>query len=342
LARELVIYLNYRHQAQLGIPYGAWRENNKVYLSTLPDFNPPQRTLEFTLNQSGVLGLTAVWNTTDERYAAISSEAWQSAVKGLTADRADLDLDREVAIKILEDRRADFGFPIVPVGSAPEKLCAWIAEEPPSDFLNWSREPRLVAGKIGIWQVAYHRPSGVGILQFSIHGRWSSLAFQAFMEALRVYLPTRHRNYRIGQGNLRITVFLCEVPDGESHWDDQEFDLWLIAVDRIYAAIARLMAATRGLPLKPPQDESALPPLSLGDRSLFDCATSAQGGSEYTELTDQAKINFMRADWIKLRHRFSGVKEPGKFDLKTVVTPSDIVGFVENHEQPGRRAYWNR
>jgi hypothetical protein len=341
LARELVIYLNYRYGAKLGTPYGAWREDNKVYLSTLPDFEAPQRTLEFTLDGSEALNLTGVWSTMDERYAAIPYQTWQPAVKGLTADRADLDLDREVVIKILEDRRVEFGFPIVPEGSAPEKLCAWIAEEPPTDFLNWSRDPRLVPGSIGPWQVAYHRPSGVGILLFSLHGRWTSLALQAFMEALRVFLPTRHRNYTVDQGNLRISVFLCEVPDGSSR-RDEEFDLWPVAVDRVYAAIARLVAATRGLPLPPPRDDSALPPLSFGDGSLFDLATREQGESDYTKLTDQAEVGFRNADWIKLRHRFFGLKEPRSFDFAEVVTPSDIMRFVENHEQPGLRAYWNR
>jgi hypothetical protein len=340
LAGELVLYLNYQYCAKLGTPYGAWRENNKIYLSTLPSLDAPQRTLEFTLNPSGVLNLIGVWSTKDERYAAIPDRAWQPAVKGLTADRADLDLHREVVIKILEDRGAEFGFPIVPQGSAPEKLCAWIAEEPPTDFLNWSRDPRLVSGNIGPWQVAYHRPSGVGILQFSLHGRWTSLALQAFMEALRVFLPTRHRNYTVGPGNLRITVFLCEVPNGHSR-QDEEFDLWPVAVDRVYAAIARLVAGTRGLPLPPPRDDSALPPLSFGDRSLFDWATQEQGESDYINLTDQAERGFKNAEWIKLRHRFFGVKEPGSFDFGAVVVPSDIMRYVENHEQPGRRAYWN-
>ena len=57
-------------------------------------------------------------------------------MRGLTADPADLDLDREVVIKILEGRGAEFGFPITPIGSGAEKLCGWIEKKTPFDYLS--------------------------------------------------------------------------------------------------------------------------------------------------------------------------------------------------------------
>jgi hypothetical protein len=329
LARELSIYLNRRCKASLGVPYGAWRENNKVFLSALPEFDVAQKTLEFELKEPhDSLVLTAVWTTEDEKYSGIPYSAWQPAVKGLTADRADLDLDREVVIKILEDRGAQFGFPIVPSGDKPEKLCGWLQEEPPPNFEEWSRDPRLVSGKITVWHSGYHRPSGVGILQFSLEGRWSATAFHTLTQTIHVLLPGRYQIYTVGHGLLRIAVLLYDNPENKLSVDGGV--MWA-AVGRVYAVLARMVAAIRGLPLPPPQDSSALPHLDPRTQSSFDWALKEQGPNGYTEFVDGASVGFEDASWVKLRHGVS-VDEPRRLSLDDLVLPSEITEFVRDNE----------
>ena len=76
LAGELTLFLNSKYGAHLGIPYSAWRENDKVYLSTIPDFTEPQRTLEFDFVKPwSSMFLTAIWTTKDKRYEPIAISA---------------------------------------------------------------------------------------------------------------------------------------------------------------------------------------------------------------------------------------------------------------------------
>jgi hypothetical protein len=201
------------------------------------------------------------------------------------------------------------------------------------DYLNWKWDPRLVPGGIGIWHVGYHRPSGVSILQFCLQGRWKSSAFQAFMESLRVFLPGRYNNYTVDHGVLRVTVYLFSAKEGDTGWrQDEDYGLMPVVIGRVYAIIARMVAATRGLPLPAPLEDSALPPLSPERRALFRWAVGEQIQSEYTKFSDSADFNFYDATWIKLRHRFSGIYEPGSFRFKCVVTPSELLKFVQDHE----------
>ncbi len=306
-ARELVIYLNWKHQLGVGQPYGAWRTGSRLFLSTLPNFSSPQRTLEFEIDQpAGELRLTSEWSSDDERYAPLHYSEWQPAVRGLTADRSDQDLDREGTILILERKGAAFGFPIVPTGDAAEKLCNWLNEEPPADYLEWSRDPRLVSGRIGVWIAAHHRPTGVGMLLFVLQGRWRASAFIALDEALRIMLPSRHRLKIISPGAVRVCVPLAFTPDvGHRIWEDypRETEIIWPAVNRTYATIARMVAADRQLAVPLPQSVSALPALSDARRSLFAEAVDSLGNDEFPKRVDGAELNFMEATWIKARHR---------------------------------------
>jgi hypothetical protein len=302
----------------------------------LPSLHRPQKTLEFDLHESRrSLVLSAVWTTEDERYDKIPHSAWQPAVKGLTADRRDLDLDREVVIKILEERKAEFGFPIVPAGKEAEKLCAWIEKEAPSDYLDWSRDPRLVPGALNIWNVGYHRPSGVGVLQASVHGRWPSASFRVLRETLMVALPTRHSVFTVSHGCIRVSAFLCAFVRDRRRADyPEERHLLVAASDRMNAMIARMIAAQRRLPLPPPLDTIALPPLSPEQQALFRWALDEQGQKEYTELTDGAELGFYDAEWVKLRHVDHHLREPERLSYSDVVTPSEILSYVECLERP--------
>jgi hypothetical protein len=330
LARELVIYLNWRHDAGLGVGYGAWRENDKVYLSALPFFWSPQRTLEFDFSSPHLrLDLVAVWTTADDRYRAIPPEAWQPAVKGLIADRSDLDLEREVVIRILEERGAAFGFPILPTGSQAERLCGWLTEELPNDYALWSRDPSLVSEQVAIWQTGYHRETGVGILQFSLGGRWSSSAFRALMQALNILLPTRYHVYTVRQGLLRISLFLCIDREFPPRRTDTS-ELW-VTVSRVYATIARMVAANRSLPLPPPDGESALSPLDSARQSRFEEAVSALGDGEFTRFPDRTADGWLAAPWIKLRQHLR-IREPSRFNFGETVLPSEVLSFVQKNE----------
>jgi hypothetical protein len=337
LARELVIYLNSRHHVGLGIPYGAWRDGERLLLSTLPSLYSPQRTLEFDIAPgSKELQLISEWRSSDVRYAAFDYREWQPAVKGLTADRSDLELDREVAILILEKKGAAFGFPIIPFGDKPEKLCNWLLEEPPPDYLDWGRDPRLVPDGIGPWEAVEHRPTGVGMLIFSLQGRWSAAAFRAFIEGMRVTLPTRHRFSVVSQGTFRVSVFLGNT--GANHLDQEVGHAWP-AIDRTNASIARMVAANRQLPIPAPESRSGLPLLSHAHSSLFKEAETNVGDEECVKTVDAADYAFEKATWIKLRQSWNAGRigfdrgsTPTRFSFGDVVLLADIRRYVKAHE----------
>jgi hypothetical protein len=168
-------------------------------------------------------------------------------VAGLTANRSDVQLDREVAILILEKKGAPFGFPITPDVNTPEKLCGWLQEEPPADYLDWGRDPRLVPGGIGAWQAIQHTATGVGMLVFNLLGRWSSAAFLSLADSMRVLLPSRHKLDILKQGVLRVCICLSVT----SRWNRrapavyEELDTANVtaSLQRTYSAIARMAAA---------------------------------------------------------------------------------------------------
>jgi hypothetical protein len=334
LARELVIFLNWKCATNLGIPYGAWWDGPRLLLSTLPDFRSPQRTLEFEWRREREeLSLTSEWESRDPRYDKLQYWEWQPAVKGLTADRMVPRLEREVAILILEKKGAEFGFPIIPEGRAPVKLCGWLPQNPPEDYLEWGRDPRLTPAQVGFWLTFQHRPTSVGVLVFSIMGRWSSSALLTMNEALRVLLPTRHRVKLSTEGSLRVCIFLATT-GGET-----ETEYVGLAIERSYATVARMAAADRQLPVAPPSAASALPPLSRAQASLFAEAADALGDTDYPKAVDQSEPDFGTATWIKLRHsrhnhRIGLVYDPPRFDFGDVVTPAELRAYVESKERP--------
>jgi hypothetical protein len=335
LATELVIYLNWRHNARLGIPYGAWKIGNRLLLSTLPSLHAKQRTLEFETDPtSNDLNLVSEWCSSDPNYAKFNYWEWQPAVKGLTADRCIVELDREVAILILEKKGAKFGFPIVPFGDQPEKLCDWLRKEPPEDYLDWGRDPRLVPEGIGPWQAIEHCRTGVGLLVFILQGRWSAAGYRAFIEGMRLMLPTRHRFKVISQGALRASVCLCV--NHPSRDDDEVEHAWK-AIHRTYASVARMVAAGRQLPLPTPESRSAVPALSPFHSALFREAEAALGDAEYAETTDASHSDFYEATWIDLRQSMNSSRiglhsTPPPFSFGDVILLEDIRRYVQKHE----------
>jgi hypothetical protein len=96
-----------------------------------------------------------------------------------------------------------------------------------------------------------------------------------------------------------------------------------------------MVAALRRLPLPPPRDEAALPPLSSEQQSLFRWAIEQQGIGEYTKLTDPSNFKFQEAEWIELRAAYWiwRTAEPEQFSWDSFVTPSKILQYVEECER---------
>jgi hypothetical protein len=334
LASELVIYLNWRQDAKLGIPYGAWKTGNRFLLSTLPSIYASQRTLEFETDEgSNKLNLLSEWSSSDERYAKFNYWEWQPAAEGLTADRSVVELDREVAILILEKKQAAFGFPIVPLGNQPEKFCNWLAEDPPEDYLDWGRDPRLVPDGIGPWEAVEHTPTGVGPFVFILKGRWSAAAFRALIEGMGLMLPTRHRFKVVSHGAFRVSVFLYAIPPNS----DDQVEYVRNATHRTYASVARMVAAGRQLPVPAPENRSVLPKISEYYSSLFREADSALGDREFPETVDASDPDFYEAVWIKIRHSMNADRvgllyTPQPFDFGDTVLLGDINHYLKEHE----------
>lgn len=340
-AHELLTYVNWRHKAGLGIAYGAWRDGDRLLLSALPSLHAPQKTLEFRLDSTGeAFHLESEWSSSDKRYGPLGYWEWQPAVEGLTADRADLDLDREVAILILEGKGAEFGFPIVPSGSSAEKLCSWLREDPPEDYLEWGRDPRLVSHKIGPWGTLHHVATGIGVLVCVLHGRWSAPAFWAMNEALRTLLPSRFRLRIVTQGAVRICVFLSLTRnEHNAHFVDRaevERDYLRAGLDRTYATIARMVAALRQLPVPPPNHASALPTLSKQQREILEMAEEEMGDSEYPNVVERWEIELGESEWIKLHQEgtLGLASTPVQFNFGDVITVDDLRTYLAEKEAP--------
>lgn len=340
-ARELGRYINVRHAGGLGFAYGAWREDDRLLVSALPSLNAAQKTLEFRVDPDGAaFHLESVWSSDDPRYGAFHYSEWQPAVRGLTADRADLDLDREVAILILEKKGAEFGFPIVPAGSAAEKLCTWLHEEPPEDYLQWGRDPRLVSYSFGPWDALHHASTGVGMFLCVLQGRWSASAFWAMNEALRTLLPGRFRLRIVSRGAVRLCVFLSLSQNGRNaHFVDRtnvERTYLRSGLDRTYAVIARMVAAMRQIPVPPPSHASALPPPSTEQGEIFKMAEQELERKEYPNVVELWEVAHGISEWSKLRHQ--GWPEltstPLPFRFGDVVTLDELRAYIAEREVP--------
>ncbi len=73
-AVEVAKSLFAEHEFRIGWPYDIWQWNGSIYLSALPDFSSPHRTLEFVLDTDGSRArLKAVWTSTDARYGKVDS-----------------------------------------------------------------------------------------------------------------------------------------------------------------------------------------------------------------------------------------------------------------------------
>jgi len=318
------------HNFRTGWPYDIWRRDDSIFLSALPNFSSAHRTLEFVLNAEGSRArLRAVWTPSDERYGKIDYHIWQPSVATLTADRVVPCLEREVTLRLLEQAGTEFGFPVTAGEREPKRLCGWIEQLPPYDFMEWGRDPRLVSGRLGPGQYLLHTPSGIAVYSLLLVGRWSAAAFRTLSEALTVNLPNRHRIDVLGQGRVRLAVFL-----GDARGQDR--GRAFLAHRRVFAAVARMYAALRELPVPPPDGSVALPRLDDRTTSRFDRVCEDFGEGDTIALTSTAGPGNETAPFNKLGetpegHSLGFASEPG-LDLDSLVTHRDIVRFVQRHE----------
>lgn len=329
-ALELRKYLIFEHDFALGWPYDMWRADGSVFLSTLPNFSLPQQTLEFAFNRAETAArLKGVWVSEDETYGKLDFHRWQPSVAMLTADRVVCCLEREVAIRLLEKGGAAFGFPVTSGEAEATRFCGWIEELPPYEHTEWGRDPRLVGGRLGPVDYVLHDAGGAAVLTLLLIGRWSAAAFRALGEALAVNLPGRHHVAVLGQGRVRVTVFLADT-------HRRDTGRAFLAVRRAFAAVARMYAALRELPVPPPNGSVALQPPATAARTAFEQACGDLGGREDLTVAEASRSGFEAAPLKRLGQtpegRSLGFGQEPVLDLDPLVTHRDIVRFVQEHE----------
>jgi len=335
-ALELVHFLNIQEKLSLGTPYDIWCSEQVIFLSCLPDIcvshgaknNNQHITLEFHERGRTEFMLHSIWKTEDPRYSCVPHNDLQPAIKGLTANRVVPSLYREVVIRILESRKADFGFPLTSGEHKPNKLCGWIQEQPPNDFMEWGRDPRLIAGKLSPTYHIYDTDVDVAILVTDIQGAWSSHGFNALIAALARHLPNRYQLAVIEHGIVRLNVYLGANDD---------LDNLMRSYDLIFAAFARMEAAVQGWPVQVLSTDNSLATLSEELSCRFKDACSAIGKETHIELTDSAKPLAKRTRLRKLRqaHYHHG----SRFDPKryyefeaSFATHNELIDFVTKME----------
>jgi hypothetical protein len=331
IAVEVRKHLIAEHDFGLGWPYDIWHDDGAVFLSTLPNFSLPHQTLEFVTDAGrSVWTLKSVWMAPDDQgYGKIDYRLWQPSVAMRTADRVVPCLEREVAIRLLEQAGCGFGFPLTSGEPEAKKFCGWLEQLPPYDYLEWGRDPRLVGGRLGPAQYVLHDSSKIAVYTLLLLGRWSAAAFHALRESLEIHLPNRYRITVPGQGRVRVTVFLADARR-------QETGRAFLGVRRLFAAVGRMYAALRGLPVLPATGSAALPPLIDELRARFDLVCEDLRDADELPVADRADPGFDSAQLKKLSDtsegRSLGFSGEAVLDLDSLITHRDIVRFIQRHE----------
>jgi hypothetical protein len=328
LAYEVAIFLRFTARMKLGAPYDIWRSGDSVFLSCLPGTcifttdHHGQATLEFRDLPSGHFVLRSIWRTNDPRYHCVPPSDWQPAVRGLTANRVVPNMEREVALRILEARKADFGFPLTSGRSHPEKLCGWIEQEPPNDYMEWGRDPRLIAGKFEPTFSIFDSETEMSVYCAFLQGAWTSQAFNALTDSLAAYLPGRHRLQVISHGEARLIVLLLEEP-GTTSGLDHVYDL-------TFAAFARMQAATRGVPAPPLNARRSIkaPSTFVAEQFLTVCSDLCK--DEYIQVSDTADATQTR--YRKLRQQVWCERERRYYDEGPFATRKSLAQYIERIE----------
>jgi hypothetical protein len=233
------------------------------FLSALPGIRRhPQKTLELRLSGDRIV-LSAEWTATSPEWAPIpSGQAFAEHLSGLMAVRKGCDMGREGTLKILADRGAPFDFPVGPPGAGAEALCRWRVEEPRDIAFDLDRDPLLVDPGIDLFGTAYHVETGTGMAVYRVQGGWSDPALHALHESFEALLPNRHVIKAIRYGVRRVCVYLgdsrsyLQAPGVHREPDDADATR---TMHLSAAALARMLAKEREIPLEPPAGDVGLP-----------------------------------------------------------------------------------
>jgi TIR domain len=355
LARDLGRIFSFTTDETFGPVYTAWRVDDKVFLSTLPnvaDWSPfarTQKTFEFELlkEPAAAVRLKSEWVPIAREWQSLGISEFHEAVKGIVADRSGSDMERESVLFVLQQRGVKFRFPVAPETGPAERFCRWIPRESDTATQAWDRDPRLVSPGIGINGIAaYHSATGEGVLITILHGSWSNRARYAVSDALGTVLPTRHNVSELSSGCMRITVHLGRIPPfrvDHSSFDEfmtnsieWEVGLANIAIDRTHSAIARAVAAERSIAIAPPSFHSALPDLPLHIQEHFRVSVDAIGSKEVPEVHDYPTEDGSE-QWGYLHHCFFAerlrIRETSyPFNFRWVVSRDQIESFISTHE----------
>jgi hypothetical protein len=331
VAQEIVIFLRFAFNLKLGEAYDIWRSDNAVCLSCLPGMcnlhtteHYQQCTLEFRDLPSGDFVLHSIWRTNDLRYGCIPYYGWQPAVTGITANRVVPSLTREVVLKILESRNAEFGFPLTSGHPYADLLCGWIKQEPPNDFMEWGRDPRLTPG---FFRPTYHifdTRTNMAVYSVYLQGGWGAQGFTALVDALATYLPGRHRLEVLTHGEARLTVLLLEDCTNMVHLD-QSYDL-------TFASMARMEAAGRGVPVPPPDAACRIERPTSSVTNEFIDLCSAFGKNLSIEVSDAADDPFRRTRFLKLRQSVLSANVRSYHDEGPFITHMALLRFISRME----------
>ncbi len=292
--------------APLGSGYTAWRDGQTLYVSLLPSGYSGQRTIEVSLADGG-LNAVANWAATDDAWGPVGPDEYRRVLSGWRPDRRGVNLGRERALRILDERGVAFRFPVSETDGPPQTRCGWLLDDRTSapDY-GWFRDPRLIDPSVIAWQPLHHAPTGVAVVDHLVRGSWSDEALHELHDASEVLLPGRHAIPVIGHGSRRLTVYLgvfSGYVNGLSSRDERG-DTGEIyrTLDLIRAMFGHMVARERGMLLDGPVPAYGLdlPPPWAADR--FGEALRAMGQEEVISPADLAhQDEYHRAEWVKLR-----------------------------------------
>lgn len=338
LAEDLVREIGYRLHLVLGPPYTAWRADERtVFLSALPSIAfLPQTTVELRLYVDRIV-LSAKWSATDDVWNPIPPEAFAEHLDGLMADRHGCNMDRETALKVVADRGAIFDFPAGPPGQSIEPMCQWRIEMPRDIAFDLDRNPLLVGPQVAFFGTVHYKPTLTGMAIYRVQGTWSNEALHELHDAFEILLPRRHVIRSIRYGVRRISIYLCRVRGVHSSWETIRELTDTADVDRAMqlsaAALARMVAKERHVPLEPARSSGALhepPDWAYAD---FLNAEEELDGREYPAPVDSASVvEAHQADWTKLRQSTEIDVESTAFRFEDVISNDELVRYVLERE----------
>jgi hypothetical protein len=326
--------------AALGPVYTAWRHGQTLYVSLLPGADADQRTVEVSL-AGGVddVKMIAYWTPTEAGWCTVTPEEYRRVLSGWRPDRGGVNLGRERALRILDERGVAFRFPVSPTEGPPESQCGWRPDDrtgPPR--YGWYRDPRLIDPSVIAWQPLHHAPTGAAVVDHLVRGSWSDEALRELEDAAEVLLPGRHAIPLFEHGSRRLTVYLGVFPgyvNNRSGADERrDTDDVHRTPSLVRAVFGHVMATERGILLDGPSPVNRLEVPAPWAAERFEEALRGAEGSEVIQPADYAHHDeYYQAEWVKLRQsrNLDALREE-LFSLDDVGDDNRLWRYVSDHE----------